>query len=235
MILPGASSPLPNVYAFSTKIGKILENPSQTIRSFGDLESGNIFFYNNGVSEEGWHSGKGGLSAITDYAYIYKNKAIIEKRPPHILQGLETQLPDSSFPADIDGWRFAFNDWDGIGIIKTDSIQVTSPNDNSYPSIRFIAQINSPFKNNTPMVRMLVEVDPNSFPHQFQVVWLQRLDPEDNNTWVALSTVRGLRSINTFDSIDELAAAAYGYAIMHSEEVESRGYFTFGEKVEPPK
>ena len=66
VILPGGSAPLPNIYTFSTKVGSDFEKPLYSIRSFGDLQSGNVLFYTNGKDEDGWHSEKNGISALVD-------------------------------------------------------------------------------------------------------------------------------------------------------------------------
>ena len=89
------------------------------------------------------------------------------------------------------------------------------------------------------MFRFLVEVDPNLVPQQYRIVWIQRLDgdknPDDPKNWITLATTGDLKSLTQFTPVDELATAAYGYAITNTADIESHGYFIFGEKVDAPK
>ena len=234
--LPDQTSPIPDMYYISTRFGNDPQEPLKEESVIVDLRSGAAFPHIAGKPGS-WVRNSSGVSALVDFAYIYNNKYLIDHRPPYLLNKEEASFPERTplAPIDSEGWKISHINKDGSDDkIKVDTIQVTSPTSGNYPGIRFLAQISINNADSAPVLQMRihVEVDPNQIPQEYRILSVQALDRE-SGAWRSYNTAQEWKDMTESDPIHFLATSAYQYAITHTEEVESRGYFVFGEKIAP--
>jgi hypothetical protein len=220
-------TPVPHIYRITTCVSETLDT-SKSQTTLVDFQSGR--FYIQGAPKGGkWEKNTAGSSGIFDAAHIYTHKAEIDQRTPYQLTKKEASFgkrnPD--FQVKKNGWKGSFdNKQIGKGWIQTRSIQITTLENEPFPTIRFLAEMERKYQGKKMNLLLLLEINPNK-PQQYRVlhVWGR----SGREAWLPISNdAKAVSPLSLFSETAYLGTTAYEYLLTHAEEIKRRGEFTPG-------